>query len=266
MTSANAVEAYYRSQGLAERIFTALRQDGHSIDRLTPEILAPYDEFHVGGMEATYRVAERLQIGADTRLIDIGCGAGGPARAVAARYGCRVTGIDLTDDFIKTGGRLSEACGLQGSVFLRHGSALDMPFDDSAFDRAMMLHVGMNIVDKAALMREAARVLEPGGLFCVYDMMRVKQGTLTFPLPWASDALVSAVESQQAYIDAAAQAGLVLGSARDETAAAAGFIKHILATKPEPVEGEASDRFRNLVDQINAGVLAPTELMFRREG
>ena len=97
-------------------------------------------------------------------------------------------------------------------------------------------------------------------------MMRVRQGTLTFPLPWASDASVSAVESQQAYIDAAAQAGLVLGSARDETAAAAGFIKHILATKPEPVEGEASDRFRNLVDQINAGVLAPTELMFRREG
>ena len=143
-------------------------------------------------MEATYRVADRLQISADTRLIDIGCGAGGPARAVAARYGCRVTGIDLTDDFIKTGGRLSEACGLQGSVFLHHGSALDMPFDDSAFDRAMMLHVGMNIVDKAALMREAARVLEPGGLFCVYDMMRARQGTLTFPLPWASDASASA--------------------------------------------------------------------------
>ena len=163
--------------------------------------------------------AERLQIGADTRLIDIGCGAGGPARAVAARYGCRVTGIDLTDDFIKTGGRLSEACGLQGSVFLHHGSALDMPFDDSAFDRAMMLHVGMNIADKAALM-QTARVLEPGGLFCVYDMMRVRQGTLTFPLPWASDASVRSAagprgadlmswETRQ-YIDAAAQAGLVL--------------------------------------------------------
>ena len=266
MTSANAVEAYYRSQGLAERIFTALRQEGQSIDRLTPEILAPYDEFHVGGMEATYRVADRLQISADTRLIDIGCGAGGPARLVAARYGCQVTGIDLTDDFIETGGRLSKACGLQGSVFLHHGSALDMPFEDSAFDRAMMLHVGMNIADKDTLMREAARVLEPGGLFCVYDMMRVRQDTLTFPLPWASDASVSAVDSQQAYIDAAAQAGFVLETAYDKTAAAAGFIKHILATKPEPVEGESADRFRNLVGQINAGVLAPTELMFRQKG
>ena len=115
MTSANAVEAYYRSQGLAERIFTALRQDGHSIDRLTPEILAPYDEFHVGGMEATYRVADRLQISADTRLIDIGCGAGGPARAVAARYGCRVTGIDLTDDFIKTGGRFPKPAAFRAA-------------------------------------------------------------------------------------------------------------------------------------------------------
>ena len=95
MTSAKAVETYYRSQGLAERIFDALEQEGHATDRLTPELLAPYDEFHVGGMEATHRVADRLGISARTRLIDIGCGAGGPARAVAARHGCEVTGSTL---------------------------------------------------------------------------------------------------------------------------------------------------------------------------
>ena len=87
-----------------------------------------------------------------------------------------------------------------------------MPFDDSAFDRAMMLHVGMNIADKAALMREAARVLEPGGLFCVYDMMRVRQGPY-IPASLGLGRLGQCRESQQAYIDAAAQAGLVLGSA-----------------------------------------------------
>ena len=266
MTSANAVETYYQSQGLAERIFDAVQREGHSADSLTPEILAPYDEFHVGGMEATHRVADRLRIWAETRLIDVGCGAGGPARAVAARYECKVTGIDLTGDFIEAGGRLSEACGLQDSVFLHHGSALAMPFEDGAFDRAMMLHVGMNITDKAALMREVARVLEPGGLFCVYDMMRVGRGTITFPLPWAADASVSAVDTPQDYIDAAAGASLALESVRDETAAAKGFIDHILATKPEPEAGRTPDRFHNLVNQIRSGVLAPTELMFRREG
>ena len=265
MTSAKAVETYYRSQGLAERIFDALEQEGHATDRLTPELLAPYDEFHVGGMEATHRVADRLGISARTRLIDIGCGAGGPARAVAARHGCEVTGIDLTDDFITAGDQLTEACGLQDRVFLHHGSALDMPFEDSGFDRAMMLHVGMNITDKAGLMQEVARILKPGGLFCVYDMMRVGQGGLTFPLPWASDASVSAVAPPQDYIDDAAKAGLTLESMRDETAAAKGFMDHVLATKPAPATGRTPDRFRNLVDQIKAAILAPTELMFRRE-
>ena len=265
MTSAEAVETYYRSQGLAERIFRALEKDGHATDQLTPTLLAPYDEFHVGGMEATHRVADRMGISAQTRLIDVGCGAGGPARAVAARYGCEVTGIDLTDDFITAGGQLSEACGLHDRVFLHHGSALDMPFEDGGFDRAMMLHVGMNITDKAGLMREVARILKPGGLFCVYDIMRVGQGGLTFPLPWASDTSVSAVVSPQHYIDAAAKAGLTLESMHDETAAAKGFMDHVLATKPAPTAGEAPDRFRNLVDQIKAAILAPTELMFRRE-
>jgi hypothetical protein len=50
VTTPDAVEAYYREQGLAERIFTALAREGRDITRLTPEILAPYDEFHVGGM------------------------------------------------------------------------------------------------------------------------------------------------------------------------------------------------------------------------
>ena len=266
MTSADPVESYYSGQGLAERIFTALKQEGHSTDDLTPEILAPYDEFHVGGMAATYRVADRLHIQKETRLLDIGCGAGGPARAVAARYECSVTGIDLTKDFIDAGDILSQACGLQDWVSLKHGSALDMPFDDNAFDRAMMLHVGMNISDKPALMREAARVLAPGAVFCVYDMMRTGDGMLNFPLPWASDASVSAVTTPQIYIEAAQQAGFTLQEVRDETEAAAGFIEHILATKPEPAAGGTSDRFRNLVGHIESGVLAPTELMFRREG
>ena len=266
MTSPDAVETYYQQQGLAERIFTALQGEGHDIDNLTPEILAPYDEFHVGGMAATHRVAGRLDLTPSSRLLDIGCGAGGPARAVAAAHGCHVTGIDLTGDFITAGDRLSAACGLRALVTLYHGSALEMPFEEACFDRAMMLHVGMNITDKQTLMAEAARVLTSGGLFCAYDMMRIGDGEITFPLPWASDASVSAVAPPDTYIAAAAKAGFDLLASHDGTVAAKPFIDHVLATKPAPRDGAPPDRFRNLVAHIEAGLLAPTELVFRKAG
>ncbi|MGB1177263.1 MAG: class I SAM-dependent methyltransferase [Candidatus Puniceispirillaceae bacterium] len=266
MTSPDAVETYYRGQGLAGRIFTALAREGHDIDRLTPAILAPYDEFHVGGMEATQRVAGRLDLSSSSRLLDIGCGAGGPARAIAAAHGCHVTGVDLTADFITAGDRLSGACGLQALVTLHHASALDLPFGNESFDCAMMLHVGMNITDKHTLMAEAARVLASNGLFCVYDMMRVGDGGITFPLPWASDASVSAVETPETYTAAAKDAGLELLARHDGTAAARPFIDHVIATKPAPVPGQPPDRFRNLAGHMEAGILAPTELVFRKAG
>ncbi len=264
MTTPTAVETYYRAQGLAERIFTALAREGRDLASLTPEILAPYDEFHVGGMAATYRVAGRLDLGPTSRLLDIGCGAGGPARAVAAEYGCHVTGIDLTGDFITAGDRLSAACGMRSQVTLHQASALEMPFEEASFDRAMMLHVGMNIAEKHALMTEAARVLTTDGLFCVYDMMRTGDGEITFPLPWASDASVSAVATADAYIAAAADAGFNLLDRHDGTKAAQIFIDHVMTTKPAPAPDMPADRFRNLAGHIEAGTLAPTELVFRK--
>ena len=266
MTSANAVEQHYSGRGLAERIFTALAEKGHDTDRLTPDLLAPYDEFHVGGMAATRRLAGRLALDGSTHLLDVGCGAGGPARAVAAEIGCQVTGIDLTADFITAGTELTARCGLSELVTLRQASALDMPFEDASFSHAMMLHVGMNITDKTALLAEVARILAPGGMFVIYDMMQVGDGTVTFPMPWASSADVSAVASPDDYIAAAQATGLTLAAQYDETEAAEGFFKHVLATKPPAEPGKAPDPFRNLATHIEAGILAPTELFLRKDG
>ena len=266
MTSSEAVEQHYSGRDLVSRIEKALAEAGHESHRLTPEILAPHDEFHVGGMDATRRFGGRLGIDADSLLLDVGCGVGGPARAVAAATGCHVTGIDLTADFIEAGTELTSRCGLAGLVTLHHGSALDMPFADAAFDRAMMLHVGMNIADKAGLMAEVARVLAPGGIFGVYDMMRVGDGDIGFPMPWASHEGVSAVMRPKDYIAAAVAAGLTLAAQHDETAAAEGFFKHILATKPPTEPGQTPDPFRNLAAHIESGTLAPTELIFTKAG
>ena len=266
MTLSDAVEQHYSGRGLVSRIEKALADAGHDGKTFTPEILAPYDEFHVGGMAATHRFSSRLGLGPDSRLLDVGCGAGGPARAVASATGCKVTGIDLTADFIEAGNELTARCDLAGLVTLHQGSALDMPFDDAAFDRAMMLHVGMNIADKAGLMAEVARVLAPGGIFGVYDMMRSGDGEIGFPMPWAPHEGVSAVTRPQDYISAAETAGLHLVAQHDETAAAAGFFTHVLATKPPTAPGETPDPFRNLAAHIESGTLAPTELIFTKAG
>src|SRR4029453_15007841 len=60
--------------------------------------------------------------------------------------------------------------GLDSRIFLHQGSALALPFADGIFDRAYMLHVGMNIDDKAKLCSEVGRVLRANSLFGIYDV------------------------------------------------------------------------------------------------
>jgi SAM-dependent methyltransferase len=78
-----------------------------------------------------------------------------------------------------------EWVGLHQHISLHQGSAVAMPFADSSFDGAYMLHVGMNIVDKEKLGLEVARVLRPGSLFGIYDVMQTGPGELAYPVPWA---------------------------------------------------------------------------------
>ena len=103
-------------------------------------------------------------------MLDIGSGIGGPARTLAAEFGCRVTGLDVTEAFCRAATMLTGWLRLQDRVTFRHGNALDMPFGDAAFDVAWSQNSMMNIEDKATLFREVHRVLRPGGLF-VFDVV-----------------------------------------------------------------------------------------------
>jgi ubiquinone/menaquinone biosynthesis C-methylase UbiE len=121
-----------------------------------------------------------------------------------------VTGIDLTPEFIETGKVLCEWVGLDSRISLGQGSALAMPFADCVFDRAYMLHVAMNIVDKAKLCSEVSRVLRPNSLFGIYDVMRIGDGELTYPVPWAMTAASSAVATPAQYREAHKKAGFTV--------------------------------------------------------
>jgi len=180
------VADHYARGDLVTAIRDGLARLGKSESTVTAEDLAPVDEFHIGGRAATAELARQLALAAGDRVLDIGCGLGGPARQIAAAYGCHVTGIDLTRDYVDAGNVLSAWLRLKERVSLQLGNALALPFADALFTAAYMLHVGMNIVDKRALFAEAARVLRPGAHFGVFDVMSTGDGAMAYPLPWAS--------------------------------------------------------------------------------
>jgi ubiquinone/menaquinone biosynthesis C-methylase UbiE len=181
------VEHYSRSR-LAERLDAALREDG--VDPLHPsvEALAPYDQFHGRGVETTEDIAAMVAVVATDHLLDIGSGIGGPARWFATRFGCRVTGIDLTPEFCAVARELNGRLGLGDRVRIEEGDALAMPFPDASFDGAYSMYVSMNIADKERFYREIARVLRPGAWLALSEIAQGPRGELQYPVPWAAHA------------------------------------------------------------------------------
>ncbi len=190
------VQAHWTRRGVLARIDAALIEAGHDPQNLTPEVLATVEHLHSGGLATTRDQAERIALTQDSRVLDIGCGIGGPARYLAHRYGCRVEGIDLTPELIETGRVLTERCKLADRVLLRLGNALDLPYPDQTFDVVWCQNVTMNIADKAGLIAGVYRVLKPGGLFTSTEYSVGPGGDIIFPLPWAYDASINFLDSE----------------------------------------------------------------------
>jgi len=164
---------------------------GKDVARLRPADLSPVDAFHIRGRAATIELAKLASLEPGHRVLDVGCGLGGSARYLAAQYRCRVTGIDLTGEYIDAARALAELVGLKDSIEFRQASALEMPFGDGSFDVVWTEHVQMNIADKRAFYSEIARVLVPGGTLVFHDIFQGEGGALHFPVPWAENATIS---------------------------------------------------------------------------
>lgn len=211
------VRDHYSGEDLEGVVLGALRGAGVDVDHLRVHDLSGLDQLHAGGTEATLHLLEALDLAPGTTLLDVGSGVGGPARLAAARHECRVTGIDLSPDFVDLARRLTERVGLAEQVTFDVGSATEMPYGDGTFARAMLNHVGMNIPDKAGVFAEVRRVLEPGGLFAVYEQMRLADGELTYPLPWAEDEASSFVERRERYAELLEAAGFTVDHDEDRS-------------------------------------------------
>jgi ubiquinone/menaquinone biosynthesis C-methylase UbiE len=272
----HSVARHYRHGALAETILAALRGMGKDTDRLDAADLAPVDEFHIGGRQATIDFAAEMGVRPGMRLLDIGSGLGGAARFFAGERGCRVEGIDLTDEYVAVANDLARRAGLSGAVSYRQGSALDLPFDAASFDGAYMLHVGMNIEDKARLFAGARRVLKPGGIFGVYDVMRTGDGDgdVSFPVPWATTAVTSFVRPPAEYRALLHAASFEVVKERDRRDFAIDFFQQMRARAaqsdgPPPlglhlVMGtDFAVKTANMIDNLQRGLIAPTEIVAR---
>jgi len=218
MKRQQAAAAHYPTRDLTGGLQAILEAAGLTDGTIAPEVLAPLDQFHVGGAAATTDLMAKLNLGPGARVLDLGSGLGGPARAIATAYACQVTGIDLNARFVEAANFLSRRTGLAEQVTCVHGEALDLPFGEAAFDAVVTQHAVMNIADRDALYAGVFRVLRAGGMFAMFDVVAGPEaGELIYPLPWAGVPADSHLLTAQATREVLQVAGFAIGVWQDVT-------------------------------------------------
>ncbi len=223
------IQEHYDRQGLDEAILAALTAAGKDISHLKPEDLAPIDEFHIRGREATRELASQVQLNSSHKVLDVGSGVGGASRFLASEFGCRVTGLDLSDEYCRVARSLANRLGLDSLVSHLQGSALDMPFEDNSFDIVWTQHATMNIADKPKLYSEIARVLQPNGYFAMYDVLAGPVSPLYYPVPWAPDSSISFLTTPDKLCELLNASGLRIMGWRDTSEIGREWFKEVAA-------------------------------------
>jgi ubiquinone/menaquinone biosynthesis C-methylase UbiE len=185
------VASHYAPEDLRDRVAAVLKAAGKDSSNTKVEHLVSLDQSHVMGDVPNRRLAETAGVRREHRVLDVGCGMGGPARLLAATYGCRVTGIDVTEPYLETAELLTELTNLTELVSVQRGDALDLPFDDETFDIGWTQHALQNFPDKTRFFGEFNRVLKPGAKAVVHDLYRGPSGEVHFPALWGEDESVS---------------------------------------------------------------------------
>jgi sarcosine/dimethylglycine N-methyltransferase len=224
------------STGLSRRnIEQALIAAGKDLGRLQPADLAMLEDFHTMGRIATARLADLAEITSDTHVLDAGSGIGGTARFVADRFGCRVTAVDLTEEYCDTNRWLNGLVGLGDRIAVRPADVTELPFPAASFDVAISQHVQMNVADKARLYAEARRVLVDGGRLALWDITIGNNGQLDYPLPWADEPARSHLATFDGLRSTVESAGFVVEQWNDYSDQAAALMQALLAQTPDPL-------------------------------
>jgi len=180
-------QEHYTCGNLLESICAFLQSRGIDPQHPTCEDLFACDQMHGRGIIATREHFEHAKITSGMHVLDVGCAIGGSSRYIATACDCRVTGIDLTEEYVDVARELTRRCGLDNKVEYFRADALEMPLESATFDHVWCHNVTMNIENKPRLVAEIARVLKAGSRFSCAETTRGEGGEPFFPLPWASD-------------------------------------------------------------------------------
>lgn len=271
-----AVAQHYGRNGLLEAILAGLEKLGHDTDRIDPVDLAPVDEFHTAGRVMTLKALDMMPLDPGMTVLDVGCGIGGTSRHLAHERECKVTGIDLTPEYVSVARELTARTGLADRCRFEVGSALDMPVGDGAFDAAVTFHVAMNIQDRPRLYGEIARALKPGGHLCLFDVMKGPAPGMLYPVPWAETAGTSFLKTPDEMQTLLRSAGFQVAAAESQKDFAIEFFRKVLAAAaqadgPPPLGlhlltgTDSPEKFRNYLDALEARQVEPWIMIARKD-
>ncbi|MVU81387.1 methyltransferase domain-containing protein [Nocardia sp. ET3-3] len=233
----------------------ALRAAGRDPQRLQLADLALVEDFHTMGRIATGQLAELAALTPESRVLDAGSGIGGTARFVADTYRCRVTTVDLTEDYCATARWLNGLVGLDGAITVRQGDVTALPFGDNSFDVVFSQHVQMNIADKDALYAQAYRVLDADGRLALWDITATANSVPAFPLPWADRPDQSHLVTPDQLRAAIEKPGFAIEHWDDLTDQAATIMRMVLSAPPNPVGLQVFvPNFAEKIENLTAGL------------
>lgn len=268
----NRVARHYQMPGLLDAIAEGLREAGFDPEAPSIEALAPADEFHTAGRIATLKALSEAPIEPGSDVLDAGCGIGGTARHLAVEKQCRVTGIDLTPEYVEVARELTARMGLRDLCQFHEGSVLEMPFDDNSFDAIVSFHVAMNIADRSRFYRELARVAKTGATLCLFDVMKGPTEGMHYPVPWAETERESFLITLADTSGLVADAGFEIASTTNLREFAIGFFRDVFeraATRPGPpplglhllTGANSREKFSNYARALEEHLIEPVILV-----
>jgi SAM-dependent methyltransferase len=187
MTINNNPEMPETESPLTTKILEALRSAGKDLAALTAHDLAPVDQFHNGGTWATRKLMALAEIPEQAHVLDIGGGIGGPARTLASEGKLRVTVVDRSIEFCRTGASFTTRLGMSDRVSFVAADGRQLPIPDASVDAIVLQNSAMNIADKTGLVVEIYRVLRQGGRLAYQEVMAGPVEPVRYPTPWAID-------------------------------------------------------------------------------
>jgi len=262
MNYEEAINAQYGHSDLGKKILAILESEGLDTARLIQDVLAPIEELHLRGRTATMELAKEVNLDENLRVLDVGCGIGGPARTLASEFGCHITGLDLSKEYCRAAEIINNKVGLNNYIDIQQGNALDLPFDNEKFDVVFLQHVLMNIENKERLFSQLNRVLCPKGRLALYTICAGSITPTLFPVIWANNHDISFLLKASELRQLISNSGFRELSWKDDTKKIVEGIQHA-KSKPRSknlhvinfnlIVADLSTKWRNIVRNLKEG-------------